>query len=316
MKIVHSKINFFLGVIFVIFMYSCHDSTTLNKNAIPELGSQDGKWFLVWSDEFNYEGLPDPGKWIYEVGHARGTESQYYTKARPENAFVKGGVLTITAIKEKYPNGDYKNPDIPPDSRRAWRTLNEFEEYTSASINTKYRAAWLYGKIDVRAKLPQGTGVWPAIWTLGTNIDSAPWPRSGEVDIMEFIGKLPEAVHSNVHWRNNNGEHKSQNASPKVDAPWNDFHVYSLEWNENEMIFYYDNEVIHRVDISVSEEAMSKVTNADTPLRADGMEAFHQPQFLLLNLALGGGWGGPVIDDNMLPQTFQVDYVRVYQLKK
>ena len=307
-----SKKVFFPVIVLSVFLFSC---TSEKKEKTPELGSQDGKWFLVWSDEFNYDGLPDPTKWSHEVGHARGRERQYYTDGRIENAFVKDGFLTIRAIKEKYPNGDYQNPDIPADSRFAWKTLNEFEEYTSASVNTKYKAAWLYGKIEVRAKLPQGMGVWPAIWTLGTNIDDAPWPRSGEVDIMEFIGRLPESVHANVHWRSSGGEHKSNNASPKMDAPWEDFHLYALEWNEKEMIFYYDEQLIHRVDISIPADVLNKLSNADVPMRADGLEAFHQPQFLLLNLALGGGWGGDVIDDHLLPQDFQIDYVRVYQIK-
>ncbi|MDR3246305.1 MAG: glycoside hydrolase family 16 protein, partial [Prevotellaceae bacterium] len=130
---------------------------------------QTNKWELIWSDEFNYSGLPNSRKWNYEEGFVRNREAQYYTKARLENAKVENGELVITARKEAY----------------------DAASYTSASINTRGKFEFQGGRIEVRAKLPEGRGVWPAIWTLGTNINKVGWPVCGEIDIMEFVGYEP-----------------------------------------------------------------------------------------------------------------------------
>ena len=302
---------FFLCGIFYLLMLSCSNKS--EKDTIPEIGSKNDKWVLVWSDEFNYEGLPDSDKWGFEVGHARGRELQYYTYARKENIFVKDGLLTIRCIKEKYPNKFYNDAEILSKPHHEWRARNKFADYTSACITTKYKAAWLYGKIEVKAKLPQGMGVWPAIWMLGTNQDEAPWPVCGEVDIMEFIGREPENVHANVHWASTDGAHKQRGKAAEVEVPWKGFHIYGLEWNKDEMIFFYDNQEIHRVDISIPDEVMLSAYNVDVPLRSNGMEAFKNPHFLLLNFALGGAWGGDIVDDSMLPLDYQIDFVRVWQ---
>src|SRR5579883_2123378 len=154
------------------------------------------EWKLVWSDEFDHPGLPDQSKWTYETGYIRNHERQYYTRARPENARVEGGRLIIEARKERYP--------IPARSAQAGGRSDDARpadaaEYTSASLTTQGKAAWAHGRIEVRAQLPSGRGTWPAIWTLGTDIDQVGWPRCGEIDIMEFVGFDPGTIHANVH---------------------------------------------------------------------------------------------------------------------
>ena len=170
-------------------------------------------WKLVWADEFDYKGVPDPAKWDYEVGYIRNNESQYYTRARKENAWVEGGVLTITGRKEKFP--------IPPGRGDKGRTE---AEYTAASLITRGKAAWTYGRIEMRAKLPKGRGVWPAFWTLGT---SGGWPRGGEIDIMEYVGKEPHDVHSNLHY-SIGGQHASSGGRSSSTIPGTTF--TSMPW--------------------------------------------------------------------------------------
>ena len=150
---------------------------------LPACSVRAEKWQLVWSDEFNYHGLPDPAKWDYEEGFVRNGESQYYTRARLANARVEDGHLTIECRKETF---------TPPNHAPV--------AYTAASLITLHKEAWQSGRIEVRAKLPYGQGVWPAIWTLGTNITQVGWPACGEIDIMEFVGKETNNVHGTVHY--------------------------------------------------------------------------------------------------------------------
>jgi len=241
-------------------------------------------WQLVWSDEFNYTGRPDPAKWAYEVGFVRNREAQYYTRDRRENARVENGHLIIEGRKELFP--------IPSGQGRA-------AHYTAASLITRHKASWRYGRIEVRARLPQGRGVWPAIWTLGDNMDRVGWPRCGEIDIMEFVGKEPGAVHATVHYQLD-GKHRSSGHKLDTPKPFADFHVYAVEWFPDRMDFYFDQTKYHTFRIA------DAGAGADNP--------FRQPQYLLINLALGGSWGGP-LDDAIFPQQYLVDYVRVYQQK-
>ena len=161
------------------------------------------EWKLVWSDEFNKAGLPDAAKWDYETGLVRNHERQFYTRARRENARVENGMLIIEARKEKY-----RSPSTEPAARSEQEGREKLDhqgaDYTSASLTTSGKAAWTYGRIEVRAKLPSGRGTWPAIWTLGTNIDKAGWPSCGEIDIMEFVGFEPGIIHANIHTRKYN----------------------------------------------------------------------------------------------------------------
>ena len=237
-------------------------------------------WKLVWSDEFNYQGLPDTNKWGYEEGFVRNHESQYYTRARLENARVENGNLVIECRKEQF---------TPPNHAPV--------EYTAASLTTKNKESWQYGRIEVRAKIPQGKGVWPAIWMLGTNITQVGWPRCGEIDIMEFVGKEPGQIHGTLHYFAD-GKHQSDHESLKTPVPFDDFHTYAIEWTPERIDFYFDNQKYHSAPINKADQG------ANNP--------FREPQYLILNFALGGDWGGP-IDEAVLPQKFLIDYVRVYQ---
>jgi beta-glucanase (GH16 family) len=235
-------------------------------------------WRLVWADEFDEPGLPDPSRWTYEEGFVRNRESQYYTVARAENARVEDGMLIIEARKESY--GD--------------------AEYTSASLTTRNRASWRYGRIEVRAKLPQGRGMWPAIWMLGTNWGEVGWPMTGEIDIMEYVGFNPDSIHANVHTAAfNHRDGTSRGGSIHVPRPYENFHVYALEWSAD------------RIEVFVDDQRYFVFENTGGGVRE---WPFAAEQFLILNVAVGGAWGGlHGIDDSIFPQRFTIDYVRVYQ---
>ena len=159
--------------------------------SVFDCASAEQQWKLVWADEFEGNGGPDPKKWTNEVGFIRNAEAQYYTAGRKENARVENGKLIIEARKEIFRNARYQEAN----SRRG----KEFAEYTSASLTTQGLGQWKHGRVEVRAKLPRGRGVWPAIWMLGTNIRDAGWPACGEIDIMEYVGFEPDVIHANIH---------------------------------------------------------------------------------------------------------------------
>lgn len=257
------------------------------------LGAASPEWQLVWSDEFDYTGHPDPTRWTYEDGFVRNNEAQYYTADRLENARVEGGVLIVEARKEHYP--------VPPASVKP---TPGFAEYTAASVITKGHAAWKHGRIEVRAKIPSGRGIWPAIWMLGTNIDQVDWPRCGEIDIMEFVGWMPDTIHGNVHNparvdRKVDPAHAHMQATITVPQPYADFHVYAVEWEEE------------RITVSFDGRGFLTYSN---PHRGPEFWPYTDPAYLLLNVAVGGSWGGERgIDDAIFPQRMEVDYVRVYQ---
>lgn len=237
---------------------------------------------LVWSDEFNYTGLPDNKKWGYNTGNDGwgNNELQFYTAKRKENANVSGGLLTIKAIKENY----------------------QGTAYTSARLLTKAKATWKYGRVEVRAKLPKGRGVWPAIWMLSADTAYGDWPGNGEIDIMEFVGYNPDSVFATVHTKAYNhtiGTQKTKGIQRKDFS--SAFHVYAMEWTEKQISMFIDG------------QKYFEFNNEGT-----GYEAwpFDKPFFLVLNLAIGGGWGGKMgVDDKIFPQAMLVDYVRVYQKK-
>lgn len=247
-------------------------------------------WTLVWSDEFDRPGLPDAEVWGYEEGFIRNRELQYYTSRRQENVRVEDGLLVIEARKEKL-----KNPNYKPGSAQ-WKEAREFAEYTSGSLRSK--RYWKYGRIEVRAKLPQGGGVWPAIWTLGENIKSVSWPKCGEIDILEFVGNEPDLIHATVHYGESGEDHHSSSGKLKVNRPFDDFHIYAIEWFEDRIDFFFDDVKYHTF---LLDEAGPGPRNA-----------FRKPHFLLFNFALGGDWGGSV-EDSVLPQKYLIDYVRIYQ---
>lgn len=231
-------------------------------------------WKLVWSDEFNGTGSPDSSRWTYEEGFLRNKELQRYTRAK-DNVRLDKGMLVIEARKEG-------------------------ANITSGSITTEGKAAWKHARIEVRAKLPSGRGTWPAIWMLGTNHRQVGWPKCGEVDIMEHVGFDPGVIHANIHTEKYNHV-KGTNKGDKitVEKPWDSFHVYAVEWSGE------------RMEFSVDGKPYFTYTNEKS-----GFDAwpFDEPFYLILNVAIGGSWGGQKgVDDSIFPQRMEVDYVRVYE---
>ena len=192
-------------------------------------GARAGGWELVWADEFNYEGLPDKTKWGYEEGFVRNHESQYYTRARPENAWVENGMLVIECRKEHFQPANHAEV-----------------EYTSASLITRNKMSFQYGRIEVRAKIPHGKGAWPAIWTLGTNESKVGWPRCGEIDIMESVGKDPDHIHGTMHYAVA-GKHESDGGKIETEKPSAGFHIYAIEWYPDRIDFFFDAKKYHTV---------------------------------------------------------------------
>ncbi|GAB3957791.1 hypothetical protein GCM10028805_51170 [Spirosoma harenae] len=237
---------------------------------------------LIWSDEFNEPGLPDSTKWGYEVGgHGWGNnELEYYTSKRSENARVENGKLIIEARKEAY----------------------EGKNYTSARLLTKGIVEWKHGRIEALAKLPAGRGTWPAIWMLGSNISTVNWPRSGEIDIMEHVGFDPGVVHGTIHTEAYNHAKKTEKGKAiTVKNVSTEFHLYAIEWTADKIDFFVDDQKYYTV-----EKAVLGSEVAQWP--------FEQPFYLILNVAVGGNWGGQKgVDESIWPQRMEVDYVRVYQ---
>jgi beta-glucanase (GH16 family) len=230
---------------------------------------------LVWQDEFDIPGLPQAGRWDYEVGLVRNNERQYYTRDRPPNARVEDGMLILEAHRERYQNADY----------------------TSASLTS--RSSWTYGRIEVRAKLPRGRGTWPAIWMLGANIRDVGWPTCGEIDIMEHVGFDPGRIHANIHTKAyNHVQGTNKGNSRLISGPDEEFHLYSAVWTPERMDVFVDGQ--------------RYFTFAKEP-GGDAVWPFDKPHYLILNLAVGGSWGGQQgIDDSAFPARFVIDYVRVF----
>ena len=237
-------------------------------------------WRLVWADEFNYRGLPDSTKWGYDVG-GRGwgnQELEYYTDHDTANARVDNGYLYITARKQQKDNNGY----------------------TSARLVTKGRGDWKYGRIEVSAKLPAGRGMWPAIWMLPTDWVYGGWPASGEIDIMENVGFMPDSIFGSTHTKSfNHVIHTQFTKGRFVKEPYTRFHTYGIEWDTATVSFFLDGK-------SYASFHNTGKGFAEWP--------FDQPFHLILNVAVGGGWGGAKgVDTSIFPRTMVVDYVRVYQ---
>jgi beta-glucanase (GH16 family) len=242
-------------------------------------------WRLVWSDEFNYNGLPDPKKWDYDVGgHGWGNkELQFYTASRKENARVEDGHLIIEARKESW----------------------EGRDYTSARLVSRGKGDWTYGRFEVSAKLPSGRGTWPAIWMLPTGWTYGSWPSSGEIDIMEHVGFDADVIHTSIHTRAYNHTINTQKtAQLKVPNSRSDFNVYAVEWTPDEIRGFVNDQQL----FSFRNERLTNTAADYKPW------PFDKPFHLLLNLAVGGTWGGQQgVDATIWPQRLEVDYVRVYQ---
>lgn len=240
---------------------------------------------LVWSDEFNQPdgSSPDSTKWTFDLGAMGGgnKELETYT-SRTNNVRIEHGCLVIEGLRETYvtKNGVRRN-------------------YTSARLKTQGKASWKFGRMEARIKIPRGQGMWPAFWTLGTNIDSVRWPACGEIDIMENIGRQPGTVHGTIHGPGFKvgGVGKSYSL-PDGKALADDFHVYAIEWDPKRIRWFLDDRLYF--------------TATPKNLPADGKWVFTEPQYLLLNLAIGGKWPGDPDSTTVFPQQMLVDYVRVY----
>jgi beta-glucanase (GH16 family) len=243
---------------------------------------------LVWSDEFSRPGLPDPAKWDYDTTRNRSgwhnEEKQYYSARRARNARVRGGRLTIEARRE-------------PERARRFADWGG-QAYTSARLVTRGKASWTYGFFEIRAKLPCGVGTWPAIWTLA---DRRPmkWPDDGEIDIMEHVGHNPGVVHQTVHTgAYNHVKRTHKEAKTPVPNACAAFHDYQLHWTPERIVMGIDGRARFTFE--------RRESRAQWP--------FDGPQYLILNIAVGGSWGGMKgIDDKALPQRMEIDYVRVWQ---
>jgi beta-glucanase (GH16 family) len=243
-------------------------------------------WKLVWQDEFNGPDAPvNKAKWTAAVGgNGWGNhELQYYTDRR-DNAFQSKDSLVIQVLKEHYTGAD-----------------NVSREYTSARLITKNTFTATYGRFEARIKLPRGQGIWPAFWLLGHDIDKVGWPRCGEIDIMELIGKEPSTIYGTIHGPGYSGGHGlSSSYSLKNNEPFaDDFHVYAVEWELNVIRFYCD--------------GVLYMTRTPADLPAGTTWVYNRPFFILINVAVGGNWPGSPDATTMFPQTMLVDYVRVYQ---
>ena len=249
--------------------------------------AQSKNWQLVWSDEFNRTkgSSVDPAKWTLETGGNGwgNNELEYYTN-RNQNAHLQNGSLVIIARKEKYTGND-----------------NVSRDYTSARLKTQTKFAQTYGRFEARIKIPSGQGLWPAFWLLGDNIKQVGWPNCGEIDIMENIGKEPSTVHGTVHGPGYSGGAGigSAYALPAGQTVADNYHIYAVEWEPNVIRWYMDN-ILYKT-----------VTPADLPEGTTWV--YDHPFFILLNVAVGGGWPGNPDGTTVFPQRMLVDYVRVYK---
>lgn len=270
-------------------MTSCDNNPTEIEREIPPpvevVPDEEKEWQLVWEDEFESEQL-DPEKWSFQFGTGSdegltnwgNNELQYYTD-REENLFLEDGKLHIVAQRESFGG----------------------MQYTSARIRTRSKGDWMYGRIEIRAKLPQGQGIWPAIWMLPTK-DNFQWPRDGEIDIMEMVGHEPNTIHGTVHFEKNDGGHeydgKSYTLQEGIFA--DDFHIFSIEWKLNEIQFFMDGNHYFTVNPSI-------LSSNNYPFN----NIFH----LIMNVAVGGIWPGNPDSTTQFPQSMIIDYVRIYQLQ-
>ncbi|WP_336127090.1 glycoside hydrolase family 16 protein [Mesoflavibacter sp. CH_XMU1422-2] len=230
---------------------------------------------IVFFEDFNTENLNET-HWNYELGNGcpnlcgwGNNERQYYTK---ENVSIKDGNLVITATKDS-------------------------TKYYSGRITTKDKVEFTYGTVEVKAKLPLGHGLWPAIWMLGSDIEEVGWPACGEIDIMEYVGKIPHEIHTTLHTPSSFGQSINTNVETLENIE-EGFHVYKTNWSKDAIKFYIDNQLVY----TFSPEEKDKKNYP-----------FNKPFFVILNMAIGGSFGGPDVDDSIFPQQFIIDYIKIYQ---
>ena len=249
-------------------------------------------WKLIWADEFEQAGTPDPKNWKLETGFLRNEEFQWY---QTENARCEKGLLIIEGRRERKPNPNFEagNGD--------WKKKREFADYTAASMSTDGLHSWQYGRFEMRAKIETGNGLWPAFWTVGVDGE---WPSNGEIDIMEFYrGKLL----ANVAWGTDKRWNAKWNSTARPlselgDKDWaTKFHIWRMDWDEESIKLYVDDKLLN-------DTSLKDTINGD----GSGKNPFKQPHFIILNLAIGGQNGGDPAG-TAFPSRFEVDYVRVYQ---
>jgi beta-glucanase (GH16 family) len=239
--------------------------------------SQPG-YALVWNDEFEGSSLNE-NDWNYEIGAGGwgNNELQYYRK---ENTTVKDGFLSIEAKKQS-----------------AGSSM-----YTSSRLTTQRKRNFKYGRVDIRAALPEGQGMWPALWMLGESISTVGWPACGEIDIMEMIGgtsngRSDKTTHGTIHWEGNNKDHASYGNSKTISKKLSEeFHVYSIVWDANSINWYFDDVLFNTADI-----------------KPTALNEFRENFFFIMNVAVGGNWPGSPDQTTVFPQKMWVDYVRMYQ---
>jgi beta-glucanase (GH16 family) len=245
---------------------------------------------LVWSDEFDHDGTPDPARWGYERGFVRNQEAQWY---QPENARVDNGVLVIEARRERRANPNYDATSTD------WKRNREFAEYTSASLTTRNLHRWQYGRFEMRGRIDTRAGLWPAFWTVGV---ANPWPRNGEIDIMEYYRGL---LLANVAWGSATPSRAvwadTRTPIASLGDGWSDaFHVWRMDWDADRIRLSVDDRLLNDVDLT-------RTINED----GTGINPFHQPHQIILNLAIGGTSGGDP-SATTFPARFEVDYVRIF----
>jgi beta-glucanase (GH16 family) len=264
-------------------------------DSLPTLTAEKPSWSgykLVWSDEFNEDGKPDEHNWIYENGFVRNQELQWY---QPDNARCANGMLIIEAHRQRK-----ANPRYQPGSPR-WSSSRQYAEYTSCSLMTRRLHSWQFGRFEMRGRIDTRPGLWPAFWTLGS---ARPWPGCGEIDIMEYYRGM---LLANAAWA----------AENRWTALWDDcripleqfkdpdwshkFHVWRMDWDAQTIKLYVDDILLNTVDLT-------RTFNKDP----EGKNPFHEPHYIILNLAIGGTQGGDP-SATQFPAAFEVDYVRVYQ---
>ena len=264
----------------LIFLSIQMSMVSCAKNQEAPNEPEESTYKLVWSDEFDYSGLPDENKWDYDIGDGGwgNNELQYYT-SDSINARVENGTLIIEA--HRYPQNTV--------------------EYTSARMVTRNKGDWQYGKIEVKAKLPYGQGMWPAIWMLPTDWQYGGWPSSGEIDIMENVGFEPGKIHGSVHTEAYNHKIGTQKSgSLMVSTASSEYHIYSIEWSEDKIDFFVDGTNYFSFSNDKQNDYKTWPFN----------KRFH----LILNIAVGGSWPGNPDNSTQFPQRMQIDWVRVYQI--
>jgi len=257
--------------------------------------AESADYKLIWADEFNQNGRPDPNNWTYEHGFVRNEELQWY---QSENARCENGLLVIEARRQRKPN-----PNYDPNSH-SWRRKRPHIEYTSACLKTRGLHAWTYGRFEMRGRIDTRPGLWPAFWTLGS---ARPWPGCGEIDIMEYYRGM---LLANACWAGSQQWRPMWDDLRKpitefADPDWSSkFHLWRMDWDKNQIKLYVDDQWLNTIELD-------KTINR-TP---DGANPFHEPHYILLNLAIGGTNGGDP-SETEFPARFEIDYVRVYQKER